>query len=203
MAPAQAAIVSASLSLTGPGTTASVDSFTGSTVDLSVSTADFSTTSSDLLSLVGFTLGMMTDGTGGSVTFTETITNTGTTAWHEWFQISSGIPDLFASPITFAAPDAVTWSASATASVAGTFSVVELPEFGGQPEGTFTSGVFFFDTPLLPGESFTLEKTLIYGDGIDRLVLVSAPAALPLPASVWFLLFATAGLGLLARRRTS
>lgn len=126
---------------------------------------------------------------GSTITLAETITNSGLYPWHEWAEEAFGVP--FSSSVP-------TWG-SYGSSVAGTFD---------PPESLLDLGwglVFRFDSPLLPGQSFTLTKTLTYSGvtgNVDAGVqILSFGAALPVPPAVWLLGSALVGLVALTRRR--
>jgi hypothetical protein len=127
---------------------------------------------------------------GSSITLAETITNGGPYPWHEWVEEAFGVPFFSEVP---------TWG-SYSSSVAGTFD---------PPEDLLGLGwglVFRFDSPLLPGESFTLQKTLTYagltGDLDAGVQVLSFGAALPVPPAVWLLGSALLGLFGLMRRKS-
>jgi hypothetical protein len=139
---------------------------------------------------------------GSSITLVETITNSGAFPWHEWVEEPFNVINPLNPPATFTlAPSWASYASvgfGANSAVAGTFEEVLLL-------GVIPGLVFRFDTPLLPGESFRLEKTLTYGgpfgDPIAGVQVLSFGAALPLPSAVWLLGSAFVGLFVLMRRK--
>lgn len=138
---------------------------------------------------------------GSSITLVETITNSGAFPWHEWVEEPFNVINPLNPPATLA-PSWASYASVAfgiSSAVAGTFEEVLLL-------GVIPSLVFRFDTPLLPGESFRLQKTLTYGGPFDDeeagVQVLSFGAALPLPSAVWLLGSAFVGLFVLMRRRS-
>lgn len=139
---------------------------------------------------------------GPSVTLVETITNSGAFPWHEWVEEPFHVLNPLSPPATLV-PSWASYASVAfgsSSAVAGTFEEILLL-------GVVPGLVFRFDTPLLPGESFRLQKTLTYGgpfnDPIAGVQVLSFGAALPAPPAVWLLGSAVVGLLVLARRKPS
>ncbi|MCC6697435.1 MAG: hypothetical protein IT365_17530 [Candidatus Hydrogenedentes bacterium] len=137
---------------------------------------------------------------GSSITLAETITNSGAFPWHEWVEEPFNVVNPLNPPTTLA-PSWASYASVAfgsSSAVAGTFEEVLLL-------GVIPGLVFRFDTPLLPGESFRLQKTLTYGgpfnDDEAGVQVLSFGAALPLPSAVWLLGSAFVGLFVLMRRK--
>lgn len=137
---------------------------------------------------------------GSTITLVETITNSGAFPWHEWVEEPFNVINPLDPPATLA-PSWASYASVAFGSnsaVPGTFEEILVL-------GVIPGLVFRFDTPLLPGESFRLEKTLTYGgpfnDGEAGVQVLSFGAALPLPSAVWLLGSAFVGLFVLMRRK--
>jgi hypothetical protein len=201
-ATAGAAITNVTVDQQSPGTVVTIDSFTGTTANFTISTP-LSDPDTDLLGLFSFAAHFDTDGVVGSVLIAETITNTGSLAWHEWGEVAAGVFD----GLVLSGPDDVSWSTTFSSTRAGTFELTELPGIFGFPDGTFSSAVLRFDTPLEPGQSFTLTKTVLYAAGSDtggvqRIDIVNFPAAVPLPPAFAMFLFGMSALiGMMRIRR--
>lgn len=140
---------------------------------------------------------------GPSITLIETITNSGAYPWHEWVEEPFNVVNPL-NPPDPSAGLAPSWASYASvdfgsnSAVPGTFEIVPLL-------GVIPGLVFRFDTPLLPGESFRLQKALTYGGPLDDpdagVQILSFGAALPVPPAVWLLGSALVGLVALTRQR--
>ena len=107
--------------------------------------------------------GLGTDGVGGTVTLTETITNTGSAAWTSWSEaLWENVGDTSTGPGT-PGPN-VSWGALSS-SVAGSFSV----------NSTTGLAVFNFGTALGLGQSVVLTKQINYGDNVAEIGISEAP----------------------------
>ncbi len=182
---AQAALVAAyeDISL-GPSWqhTVTFSNQTASSVDVAISTFYFNNIS-PILKL------FETDGLAGTVTLTETITNTGPTAWAGW---SESIWDESAAPTygPFNPGPNVSWG-SVSSSRAGTASI----------DTALGVASYLFATPVLQGETFTLTKTFSYANGVYAVEIGEIPAAVPVPAALPLMLSGLAGLGFAARKK--
>ena len=122
--------------------TVNFTSITGTSADVSIDTFYFN-------NIVPILKLFETDGTGGTVTLTETITNTGSTPWSSW---SEGIWAEYQTNDAntygpFNPSSYVSWS-SVSANVAGTSSIDPLTGLA----------TFVFNTPLAQGQSVTLDQ---------------------------------------------
>ncbi len=154
---------------------------TGTSVDIAIDTFYFD-------NIVPILKLFETDGVAGSITVTETITNTGSVAWNGWSESiwdeSSGVYGPF-NP-----GPSVSWS-SVSSSRAGTASI----------DAGLGVAEFIFSTPVLQGETFTLTKTFSYGSGVYAVEIAEIPSAVPVPAALPLLLSGLAGLGAVARKK--
>ena len=107
--------------------------------------------------------GLGTDGIAGTVTLTETITNTGSAAWSSWSEaLWENVGDESTGP---GMPGSnVSWG-TLLSSVAGTFSVNSATGLA----------VFNFDTALGMGQSVVLTKQINYGNNVAEIGITEAP----------------------------
>lgn len=129
-----------------------------------------------------------TDGVGGTLTLTETITNNGTTAWSGWSEAMWDDSNFY-SPGN---PGNLSWT-FVSSSVAGSSSI-------NSGLGTLD---FNFATALQGGQSFTLTKSIDYVDGTYAIGVAEAPAPVPVPAALPLLLSGLAGLSFMGRNKGS
>lgn len=107
--------------------------------------------------------GLGTNGTAGTVTLTETITNTGSAAWTSWSEaLWENVGDASTGPGT-PGPN-VSWG-TLLSSVAGTFSVNSATGLA----------VFNFGTALGLGQSVVLTKQINYGNNVAEIGISEAP----------------------------
>jgi hypothetical protein len=133
--------------------------------------------------------GLGTDGVAGTVTLTETITNTGSTAWTSWSEslwnedgtgdTGPGTPGLD-----------VVWG-TLTSSVAGTFSV----------DNATGLVVFNFDTALGLNETVVLTKQIVYGDGVAEIGIEEIPVPVPEASTYGMMLAGLSMVAYAARRK--
>ena len=134
---------------------------TSNVVDANNVTFDISTSYFDNYNPINKGLG--TDGVAGTVTLTETITNTGSAAWTSWSEaLWENVGDTSTGPGT-PGPN-VSWGTLAS-SVAGSFSV----------NSTTGLAVFNFGTALGLGQSVVLTKQINYGDNVAEIGISEAP----------------------------
>ena len=125
----------------------------------------------------------------GTVTLTETITNTGATPWNGW---SESIWDESAAPLygPFNPGPNVSWN-SVASSRAGTAAI----------DSVLGVASYLFDSPVLQGETFTLTKTFSYASGVYAIEIGEIPSAVPVPAALPLMLSGLVGLGFATRRK--
>ena len=132
-----------------------------------------------------------TDGTAGSVTLTEIITNNGASPWSSWSEAiwaeyqtnDANVYGPF-NPSNF-----VSWT-SASSDVAGISTIDSAL-------GVLT---FDFASPVTTGQSFTLTQSFNYSSNVFAVETAQIPGV-PLPAALPLMLSGLFGMGAVARKK--